>query len=132
MKYVEDYKTITMEKVIAGLKFIAEHYDLEQEDLEEGLLELGCGFSFDDIKRQLDCSGSLNEGMRRGVLSGGATIIANFRKGDFSRDFAYEFFVDEDDDVSIYHFIRTVTGDKSYTKAKVESMREQKVLHKKK
>jgi hypothetical protein len=41
-----------MDLVIKGLKFIAEHPEMEQEKLVDGLLNLGCNFTFSDIDEQ--------------------------------------------------------------------------------
>ena len=117
---------ITKEKVINGLKFIAENKDLDQEELIDGLLNLGCNFSFEDIKQQFPEKVEMFDGMLKGDLSCGATIIVNVRDSEFGRSFGYDKFLRNDDDTSVYNFIRTVTGDNSYTKESVESKKKNK------
>ena len=107
---------ITREKVIRGLKFIAEHQSVNQDKLIDGLLELGCNFSSKDIKQQYPKEIDLYEGIRQGDISCGARIIANVRDSEDNRDYCSEAFLDSDDFFSIYHFIRVTTGDETYTK----------------
>lgn len=107
---------IAMPTVIEGLKFIAENKTLNQKELIKGLLDLGCNFTFEDIKKQFPNGGKVYEGMKKGEISSGASVIANVRDSEFGREYCNENFLSLDDDTSIYHFIRTVTGDQNYTK----------------
>ena len=111
---------ITMGAVIAGLKFIAENPSISQEDLISGLLELGCNFTLDDINRQFPEPGLLFPGMAKGNIACGASVICNVRDSEYGRAFADDRFLSIDDGTSIYHFIRLVTGDDTYTKANIE------------
>ncbi len=110
---------ITMDKVIAGLKFIAENQEISQEEMIQGLLDLGCDFSFDDIKRQFPDQGLLFDSMRKCYASGGASLIVNARDSEGGRAYVEDRFLSLDDYTSIYHFIRVVTGDESYTKENI-------------
>lgn len=107
---------ITMPTVIEGLKFIAENQTLSQEELIKGLLDLGCNFTLEDIKKQFPGSGLLFEGMKKGEVACGAAVIANARDSEYGRAFCDDRFLSLDDETSIYHFVRIVTGDPSYTK----------------
>ena len=107
---------ITMPTVIEGLKFIAENQTLSQEELIKGLLDLGCNFTLEDIKKQFPGSGLLFEGMKKGEVACGASVIANARDSEYGRAFCDDRFLSLDDETSIYHFVRIVTGDPSYTK----------------
>ena len=107
---------ITMPTVIEGLKFIAENQTLSQEELIKGLLDLGCHFTLEDIKKQFPGSGLLFEGMKKGEVACGASVIANARDSEYGRAFCDDRFLSLDDETSIYHFVRIVTGDPSYTK----------------
>lgn len=69
--------TITKEAVVNGLKFIAEHPSISHDELVNGLLQLGCNFTFEDIKEQYPQPGNLAEGMKEGHLASGASVIAN-------------------------------------------------------
>ncbi len=111
---------ITMGAVIAGLKFIAENPSISQEDLISGLLELGCNFTLEDINRQFPEPGLLFPGMAKGNIACGASVICNVRDSEYGRAFADDRFLSIDDGTSIYHFIRFVTGDDTYTKANIE------------
>ena len=110
---------ITKEKVIAGLKFIAENRYIEQNELIQGLIDLGCTFTLEDVIEQFPGDELLSEGIRRGKLSCGASVICNVRDSEYGRSFADDRFLSIDDDTSIYHFIRVVTGDESYTKESI-------------
>ena len=127
----EESRKVTKEKVVAGLKFITEHQDLEQLELINGLLDLGCAFTFDDIRKQLPVSVGPFEGMKIGDIASGACVIANVRNSEDGRCYCDDRFFSIDDEESAYNFIRVVTGDETYTKAKVDAMKKQKVLSKK-
>lgn len=117
-------REVTQEKVIAGLKFIAEHQDMEQEDLLNALLDLGCDFSLDDVRRALENSDNKDNlfgGMAKGSMIAGATVICNVRDSEMGRAYVDDRFLDYDSDISIYHFIRVATGDQNYTKENIEN-----------
>lgn len=107
---------ITMPTVIEGLKFIAENQTLSQEELIKGLLDLGCNFTLEDIKKQFPGSGLLFEGMKKGEVACGASVITNARDSESGRAYCDDRFLSLDDETSIYHFVRIVTGDPNYTK----------------
>ena len=113
---------ITEDLVVDGLKYIAEHRNLSQEELIDGLLDLGCNFSMEDVKKQFPEEEETLDGLLRGSLKTGACIIVNARDAKLGRAAMEERFFDNDDDISIYHFIRTVTHDDTYTKEKVDKM----------
>lgn len=117
-------KTITADLVINGLKFIAEHQSLSQEDLIDGLLELGCTFSSDDIMQQFPTFMKFFDGIKQDDISCGASIIVSVRDSEFSRTFCNEHLLGVDNDTSIYHFIRLLTGDRMYTKEFVDMLNE--------
>ncbi|MBQ6323225.1 MAG: hypothetical protein IJI22_00135 [Bacilli bacterium] len=111
---------ITKEAVINGLKYIAENQNTTQDELIDGLLQLGCNFTLDDINDQFPESINLIDGMKTGALSCGATVIANMRDSDLGRDYGTIRFLNNDNDTSIYHFIRILTGDETYTKENID------------
>lgn len=111
-----------MEEVVSGLKFIAEHQSMSQEELIEGLLELGCDFSLKDIKQQFPTEIALLEGIRKGDVACGASIIVNARDNEFGRAYCDDRFLSVDDEDSIYNFIRVATGDETYTKEYVDAL----------
>ena len=115
---------ITKDAVVAGLKFIAEHPDMKQDELINKLISLGCNFTFEDIIQQFpECENtSLFSGMRDGDLSCGASVIANVMQSEFSRSYCDDRFLSWDYENSIYAFIRKVTGDETYTKEYVDSL----------
>ncbi len=115
-------RTITLEKVIEGLKFIAENQSISHNELVAGLLKLGCNFTLEDIKQQFPSNIMLFAGMEKGDVGCGASVIVNTRDSEFGRAFCHDRFLSVDDSSSIYHFIRITTGDESYTKAKVDAL----------
>ncbi len=136
MKLVSESKKkhsskITQQLVVDGLKFITENQNIPQHELVKGLLELGCNFTLEDIRNQFSSTSiSLFEGIRQGDLASGASIIANVRQSSFSRSFVDDRFLSVDNDVSIYNYIRIVTGDMTYTKEKITSMNDGPKLNK--
>lgn len=114
---------INYQNVINGLKFIAEHRSMSQDELIDGLLQLGCNFSIEDIKQQFpNIKGNLSDGMSQGSLACGANIIVNMRNTEYGRGKGDEKFLSVDSEDSIYNFIRIVTGDETYTKKYVDSL----------
>ncbi len=114
---------ITMDLVIKGLKFIAEHPEMEQEKLVDGLLALGCNFTFSDIDEQFPEKEPIREGVKKGTLRSGALLIAN-AKSVQSRKYVNELYLNHDDENygSIYSYIRKVTGDETYTRDRISAL----------
>ena len=110
---------ITMPVVIEGLKFIAENQTLSQEELAQGLIDIGCNFTFEEIEQQLPKEVGFAS-VARGSITMGATIIANVRDSYFGHSYCYERFIAADRECSIYQFIRHITGDENYTKENIE------------
>lgn len=112
---------ITPELVVDGLRFIAEHQSASQEELINGLLELGCNFTFEDVKAQFPGIEEVRlfEGMRKGNIACGASVIINMRDSEPGRSYCNDRFLSVDDKTSIYHFIRKKGGDRNYTKASI-------------
>ncbi len=113
---------ITKEMVVSGLKFIAEHPNMEQEQLISELIKLGCNFTFEDIRKQFPEKVKLFPGMEAWDLQCGASVIANVMADELSRSYCGDRFLSWDYENSIYAFIRKVTGDKTYTKKYVDSL----------
>ncbi len=107
-------KKITLETVIAGLKFIAENPALSQDKLVDGLLDLGCDFSVNDIKKQFSRNFNIDsiefyEGMKETDIACGAYVIAITRDSEFDRVRCVNRFFFVDDSTSVYHFIRVAS-----------------------
>lgn len=115
-------KTITMDPVIKGLKFIAEHPGIDDKDMTNGLRKLGWDYSWKDLKEQFSGKeqSRIYEGMKQGSLCAGASIILNVIEGGDNRWYYTRHFLNVDDEESVYHFIRKVTNDETYTKAKID------------
>lgn len=114
---------LNQDVIVEGLKFIAEHRDISQDELFDALLEIGCNFTLEDVKREMertDNHGTVNQGLRTGDIIAGASVICNMRDSDFGRDYGDDRFLSFDEDVSIYNYIRKATGDDSYTQASIE------------
>lgn len=123
---------ITQERVVSGLKFIAEHRSLNHDELVDGLLELGCNFSIEDINQQCGELVEITEGIKQGDIFSGARIIVAMRNREYSRSLWDDILLEKDNGPSIYHFIRTVTGDETYTKEYVDSLSDVNKMHKQK
>ena len=99
---------ITLEKVVAGLMFIAEHPSMSQEELIDGLLSLGCNFTWEEVKRQFprNARRGFFAGMRRANIACGASVITDTRD---SEDGRICHIVKTLDDGFIDRFIRVAT-----------------------
>ena len=123
-------REVTKEKVIEGLKFIAEHQDMEQEELLNSLLDLGCDFSIEDIDREKKRAGEIDDiflGLSLGTTAAGAYVLVNARDSEGGRSYVKEKFLSTDSDSTIYGYIRTVTGDNNYTKDNIEKNKSGKI-----
>jgi len=112
-----------MDLVIAGLRFIAENQNLSADELADGLKTLGCDWTWDDWHARFDGTPKIElyDGVRIGAISCGASIILNMSsRSDFDCVYGKDRLLSVDDGASIYHFIRIVTGDDSYTKKLVD------------
>ena len=116
---------VTRENVIAGLKYIAEHTKVgtyNRYEVADQLIELGYNFKLDDIKGQYDENGRYLEGMKKGELAAGVKTIELFRDSISASSYIEENLL-ADSDMSIYHYISVATGDESYTKEYVDSLK---------
>ena len=95
---------ITQELVVKGLKFIAEHKELTQEELVDGLLELGCNFTFSDLRKQFNDGMGLFTGMAKADVATGASVVINVRDTFYGRSYADDRFMTLDDATSILQF----------------------------
>lgn len=105
----EEEKEITPEKIVNGLKYIAEHTTQTQDELVKGLENLNCFWTYNDVIDQLKFECNFQEGMRTGIPLCGAKLITIIRDSENDRDAFTKRFFGEDDDFSAYHYIRTVT-----------------------
>ncbi len=126
---------VSMDKVIEGLKYICEHRDVSQEELIDALLELGCNFTLEDVRREIAKTEkeplTIDKGLHTGDLIAGASVICNVRDSEFGRAYAEDYFLENDNEISIYHFIRVVTKDENYTKENIDNISiKQKTLKK--
>ena len=104
----------------AGLKFIAENPDITQAELINGLMALGCTFTFDDVRSQMHTTEEeLFAGIAHGDLACGAYVIVNMRNSLTEREFFKHSLLLADGETSIYNFIRIATWDPTYTKEKI-------------
>ena len=105
--------------IINGLKYFSENKLTTYEKFIKGLDELGCTYTRDDIERISDLfkenyDGNKWDGMRKGLFSAAVEVIASARSSELSMYHIEDGFLTSDDDKSIYHFIRKVTGDEGY------------------
>ena len=107
---------ITRERVLDGLKFITENQQMSWGDLVQGLRGIGCDFTFEAVESQFPKKKKLADGLRRGSVATGAYAIANVVESSFGWAYCLERLLSVDDDYSIYSLIRTMSGDKTYTK----------------
>lgn len=117
--------TITMAKVLEGLRFIARNRHLSNDELADGLEKLGCTWTSDDVHALSDKLNLPNvgyfEGMHQGRITDAAYLILNMKsRNDYNRYYGDDRFLSIDDNTSVYHFVRIVTGDDSFTKENID------------
>lgn len=119
-------KKIDKQMVVAGLKYLTENQEVSNQELYDHLKEMGWNFSWEDFDFQFPCVKifrlGLFDGIKKGSLWAGAELLVNLSAGNpitfcFRRDYISEQFLTKDGDVSVYHLIRKLTGDETYTKA---------------
>ena len=114
-------RKITEQNVLEGIKYIAENADLDFMELQQGLYESGCFFTIEDINKELQTNyTTVGEGLAHGDLKSAANLIANMRDNEYSFDMGMEKFVMVDEPASVYGYVRTVTGDETYTKESLQ------------
>ena len=102
---------VSLENVLAGMKFIAENQSIDHEELVDGLLARNCNFTQEDIEEQFSNMPKMKlfKGMRKADLACGASVIASFRDHEFGRAYCEDMFLSVDDRTSVYHYIRVAT-----------------------
>ena len=102
---------VSLENVLAGMKFIAENQSIDHEELVDGLLSRNCNFTQEDIEEQFPNmpKSKLFRGMRKADLACGASVIVSFRDHEFGRAYCEDRFLSVDDKTSVYHYIRVAT-----------------------
>ncbi len=115
-------QTANYQNVINGIKYIIENQNLTQEELFNGLVNLGCTFTIEDINEQFKHPLPLFDGIKTGDLCCGASTIVNTRDSEIGRAYVTENFLEKDDECSLYNYIRITTGDMNYTKEKIDEL----------
>ncbi|MBR3157228.1 hypothetical protein IKF20_02250 [Candidatus Saccharibacteria bacterium] len=124
-------KKIDKEMVVLGLKYLAENQGASNREIYAHLKEMGWNYSWDDFYNQFPLTKIFNlklfNGMKRGSIWAGADLLINLSTGDpddpwFAREYVFDRFLSVDDEFSIYHFIRKVTNNNSYTMANITSL----------
>ena len=102
---------VSLENVLAGMKFIVENQSIDHEELVDGLLSRNCNFTQEDIEEQFPNMPKMKlfKGMRKADLACGASVIASFRDREFGRAYCEDRFLSVDDRTSVYHYIRVAT-----------------------
>ena len=94
---------------------------MESEALEDSLKKLGCDWTHDDWDAYFGKLPAVNifDSMRLCAIVTAAKIIVNM-KDPFMRSWCDDRFLSADNDESIYHFVRIMTGDESFTKENID------------
>ena len=100
---------ITRDLIVNSLKYIAQNPFSSQEDLVQGLLDLGCNFYGTDILKTFGDNPNY-------FLFNAANIIIDIRDSELARAVYAKRFLTEDTYNSIFQLIRFITHDESYTK----------------
>ena len=84
---------ITTELVFKGMRYILSHEEDEYEDFAKGLIDLGCNFNIDEVNEMVKESGkedmTISEGLLRGDILTGASIICNVRDSYYNMGYAF-------------------------------------------
>ena len=120
----------TKENVVDAIKYIAENTDIKPNQIVGSeLIERGYNFTLDDINKLYDIKGSVYKGLSKGKIESGIWVIQSFRDSSIGSWTIKENLIDLDGEPSLYQFVRTVTGDETYTKEYVDSLKKSN-LHK--
>ncbi len=125
-RVLDNPRPITKEKVIEGIKYIINNRYANQQELTNGLIEIGCTFTVNDVINQLTGGDNLLEGINKGSLSCGALVIINMRDGEAGRIFCDDVLLSYDSPHSLYHYIRILTNDENYTKDNIDAEKRHK------
>ena len=117
---------ITKEKVIKGIKYLIEHQSLNQDELIEGLINIGCTFTINDVINQFIGGDKLLDGLAKGSISCGALVIINMRDSEIGRMYCDDVLLSHDGDYSLYNYIRILTNDINYTKDNIDNLNRKK------
>ena len=121
-----------MEMVILGLKYVAENQQASNQEISSKLKEMGWNYTWEDFYFQFPLlklrplKYRFFKGVRRGRIWAGANILINLSNADpndslHPRDYYTDWFLREDNNMSIYHFIRKATKDRSYKMSTIKS-----------
>ena len=84
---------ITPLLVLKGMRYVLMNERQNYEEFVEGLLELGCNFTIDEVKELVKANGeedcSIFDGLRQGNVLAGALIICNARDSIYIRNVLY-------------------------------------------
>lgn len=119
---------ITLDETIKAAKYIAEHQSLPYDEFVKGLEEIGWNYTIDDVEKQFQFPEDykIMKKLNQGDYRAAASIIANAKSDEGGRELCREKFLSNDDPYSLYHFIRQVTEDETYTMDKVVEQRKHK------
>lgn len=108
---------VCLSNVVSGVKYIVENQHKDYLDVAQNLIKLGCTYSKQDILKQSSQEEiDVNEGMKKGDIYAGAMLICKVRDYICGISIYSYNFMREDNEYSVYNYIRTLTGDENYTK----------------
>lgn len=124
---------VCLSNVVSGLKYIVEHQHNDYLEVAQNLIKLGCTYSKKDILKQANQEEiDVRKGMKTGDIYAGAMIICQVRDYICDMSIYSQNFMKEDNEYSVYNYIRTLTGDENYTKDNVLGISENEDVKKEK
>lgn len=116
---------VCLSNVVSGIRYIAEHQHSDYLEVAQNLIKLGCTYSKNDVLKQADREDiDISEGMKKGDIYAGAMIICKVRDYICGMSIYSYNFMKEDNENSVYNYVRTLTGDQNYTKNNVLGLSE--------
>ena len=108
---------VYLSNVVSGIKYIVEHQHSDYSQVALNLIKLGCTYSKQDILNQAGQKEiNVKEGMKKGDIYAGAMLICDVRDNLYGiNPYAYNL-MREDNEYSVYNYVRNLSGDDNYTK----------------
>lgn len=104
---------ITYDLVYEGIRCILKHEHDDYEECAEELIELGCNFNLDEVneyaEKRRSIASTIDEGLLRGDILAGASIICNVRDSEYCKSFAFRSFLNRDiPDAPIFKYMKII------------------------
>ncbi len=117
---VSTEQEITEDRIVEAMKYLCETTDKPYLEVLEGLLARGFYWTVNNVGDQYEERRiNILDGLTNGEPEAAACVIGNVFDGHFSYQIVKDQYLTHDTYRSGFQYIRTVTGDESYTKENI-------------